>query len=77
MMDDPEVRNKLRGLGYGFIKEREKLFAPYFSDQKRLKIFTDLWMNILMISTEQIIMTNYDILDEEINERFSMFFELV
>ncbi|WP_432406698.1 TetR/AcrR family transcriptional regulator [Wukongibacter sp. M2B1] len=77
MIEDQEISNKLRKWGYGLIEDREKIFAQYFSDSKRLKTFTNLLMNVFMNITEQIIMTDFDISDEEIEERFSMLFELI
>jgi len=77
MVEDEEVCRELRKWGYGLIGERKAVFAESITDPKRLITFTNLLMNVYMNITEQIIMTNLDISDEEIEERFSMLFELI
>jgi len=58
------------------INGRKGFLAKHISDPARLDTFTALLMNVFLNLTEQIILKDADIPDEEIDRRFTMLFEL-
>jgi AcrR family transcriptional regulator len=58
------------------IDRRKDFLAKNIHDPARLEPFTALLMHVFLDLTEQIILKDIDISDEEIDRRFSMLFEL-
>lgn len=59
------------------IEKRKDFLANYIDDPVRLESFTALLMHVFLNLTEQIILRDIDISDDEINRRFTMLFELI
>lgn len=76
LLGDEEVEEQLCRWVYEVISRRKDFLAKHISDHSRLECFTELLMHVYLNITEQIILKDMDISDEEIDGRFSMLFEL-
>jgi len=76
LLGNEEVENQLCVWVNEVIGRRKDFLAGRISDPSRLERFTALLMHVFLNITEQIILKNEDISDEEIARRFTMLFEL-
>lgn len=77
LLGDEETENQLCAWVLKTIRECKDYLKKYISDPIRLESFTDLLMHVYLNLTEQIILKNIDISDDEIDRRFTMLFELL
>ena len=76
LLGDEEIEAQLCVWVGEVINRRKDFLAKNINDPARLESFTALLMHVFLNLTEQIILKDMDISDEEINRRFSMLFEL-
>ena len=76
LLGDEEIEAQLCDWVNKVISLNKDYLVKDISDPARLKTFTDLLMHTYLNITEQIILKNIDISDEEINQRFTMLFKL-
>jgi AcrR family transcriptional regulator len=76
LLGDEETETQLCDWVHKVIDLRKDFLARHINDPKRLEIFTSLLMHTFLNMTEQIILKDMDISDEEITQRFTMLFEL-
>lgn len=76
LLGDEEVELQLCDWVLEEISKCKDFLADRISDRDRLESFTALLMHCYLNLTEQIILKNADITDEEIDRRFTMLFEL-
>ncbi len=76
LLGDEEVEIQLCDWVNKVIDQRKDFLAKYINDLSKLETFTALLMHTYLNITEQIILKNMDISDEEINQRFTLLFEL-
>lgn len=76
LLGDEETEAQLCSWISEVIDRRKDFLARHISNPARLEDFTALLMNVFLNLTEQIILKELDIPDDEINRRFSMLFEL-
>ena len=77
LLGDEEIEAQLCSWVQETIDLRKDFLAKNIKDPGRLEQFTALLMNVFLNLTEQIILKDIDISDDEIDRRFSMLFELL
>ncbi len=76
LLGDEEIEASLCDWIRESIDRRKDYLARYIADPVRLESFTALLIHVYLNLTEQIILKDIDISDNEINKRFTMLFEL-
>jgi AcrR family transcriptional regulator len=76
LLGDEETEAQLCDWVHKVIDLRKDFLARYINDPNNLETFTSLLMHTFLNMTEQIILKNMDISDEEITQCFTMLFEL-
>jgi Transcriptional regulator len=76
LLGDEEVEAQLCAWIRETIVRRKDFLAKSIHDPARLETFTALLMHVFLNLTEQIILKEMDIPDDEIDRRFTMLFEL-
>ena len=77
LLGDKAIEDQLCAWVRETIAMRKKYLGKYIDDPERLESFTALLMHVFLNLTEQIILKDIDISDEEIERRFTMLFELL
>ncbi|MEA5060375.1 hypothetical protein SDC9_91853 [bioreactor metagenome] len=77
LLGDIEVEAQLCAWVHEVMGQRKDILAKKIKDPARLETFTALLLNVFLNMTEQIVLKDMDIADEEIDRQFSMLFELV
>jgi len=77
LLGDEEIEVPLCAWVRENIDRRKDFLATYIDDSERLESFTALLMHVYLNLTEQIILKDMDISDDEINRRFTLLFELL
>jgi len=77
LLGDEEVEAQLCAWIREVIDQRKQFLAKTIRNPEKLELFTALLMHVFLNLTEQIILKDMDISDDEIDRRFSMLFELV
>ena len=76
LLGDREVEDQLCVWVQATMDRRRDFLATRISDPARLETFTALLMHVFLNLTEQIMLKETEISDEEIDRRFTMLFEL-
>ncbi len=76
LLGDEETETQLCDWVQQVIDRCKDFLSKQINDPRKLDIFTSLLMHTFFNMTEQMILKNMDISDEEINRRFTMLFEL-
>jgi AcrR family transcriptional regulator len=77
LLGDEEIEAPLCAWVRESIDRRKDFLAKYIDDPVRLESFTACLMHVFLNLTEQIILKDMDISDDEINRRFTILFELL
>jgi len=76
MLGDEEVEAQLQKWILQVMGGRKDFLAKHIRDPAKLETFTALLMHVFLNLTEQIILKNVDIPDDEIDKRLTLLFEL-
>lgn len=76
LLGDEEVEGQLCAWIRDMIDRRKDFLAARIRDPARLELFTALLMHVFLNLTEQIVLKEMDLSDDEIDRRFSLLFEL-
>ena len=76
MLGDEEVEAQLQKWVLEVIGARRVFLAKHIRDPAKLETFTALLMHVFLNLTEQIVLKNIDIPDDEIDSRLTLLFEL-
>ena len=77
LLGDEEIEDQFCAWVSESLGIRKDYLEKYIDDPLRLETFTALLMHVFLNLTEQIILKDMDISDDEIDRRFTMLFELL
>lgn len=77
LLGDEEVESRFCVWVDDMICQRKAFLRKLVADPERAELFANLVMHVFLNMTEQIVLKNADLPDEEINRRFTVLFELI